>query len=149
MIGGDVMSKKVTIYLEDDTYTKISTSYKIRNFRTMSELVETALKEWLAKGMGQEVSGFLSKQLIAQIQSTIWMSEQRLNRTLFKIAVSDTELKHVLVSGFKRIDPDFLDKVADKSLREVRQKNGILDLKAVVEEIEDERERQAFLHGEE
>lgn len=143
------MSKKVTIYLEDDTYTKISTSYKIRNFRTMSELVETALKEWLAKGMGQEVSGFLSKQLIAQIQSTIWMSEQRLNRTLFKIAVSDTELKHVLVSGFKRIDPDFLDKVADKSLREVRQKNGILDLKAVVEEIEDERERQAFLHGEE
>lgn len=143
------MSKKVTIYLEDDTYTKISTSYKIRNFRTMSELVETALKEWLAKGMGQEVSGFLSKQLIAQIQSTIWMSEQRLNRTLFKIAVSDTELKYVLVNGYKRIDPDFLDKVYDKSVREVRQKNGILDLKAVVEEIEDERERQAFLHGEE
>ena len=143
------MSKKVTIYLEDDTYAKISTSYKIRNFRTMSELVETALKEWLAKGMGQEVSGFLSKQLIAQIQSTIWMSEQRLNRTLFKIAVSDTELKYVLVNGYKRIDPDFLDKVYDKSVREVRQKNGILDLKAVVEEIEDERERQAFLHGEE
>ena len=143
------MSKKVTIYLEDDTYTKISTSYKIRNFRTMSELVETALKEWLAKGMGQEVSGFLSKQLIAQIQSTIWMSEQRLNRTLFKIAVSDTELKYVLVNGYKRIDPDFLDKVYDKSVREVRQKNGILDLRSVVEEIQDERERQEFLREEE
>lgn len=143
------MSKKVTIYLEDDTYAKISTSYKIRNFRTMSELVETALKEWLAKGMGQEVSGFLSKQLIAQIQSTIWMSEQRLNRTLFKIAVSDTELKYVLVNGYKRIDPDFLDKVYDKSVREVRQKNGILDLRSVVEEIQDERERQEFLREEE
>ena len=143
------MSKKVTVYLEDDTYAKISTSYKIRNFRTMSELVETALKEWLAKGMGQEVSGFLSKQLIAQIQSTIWMSEQRLNRTLFKIAVSDTELKYVLVNGYKRIDPDFLDKVYDKSVREVRQKNGILDLKSVVEEIQDERERQEFLRQEE
>lgn len=143
------MSKKVTVYLEDDTYAKISTSYKIRNFRTMSELVETALKEWLAKGMGQEVSGFLSKQLIAQIQSTIWMSEQRLNRTLFKIAVSDTELKYVLVNGYKRIDPDFLDKVYDKSVREVRQKNGILDLKSVVEEIQDERERQEFLREEE
>ena len=143
------MSKKVTIYLEDDTYAKISTSYKIRNFRTMSELVETALKEWLAKGMGQEVSGFLSKQLIAQIQSTIWMSEQRLNRTLFKIAVSDTELKYVLVNGYKRIDPDFLDKVYDKSVREVRQKNGILDLRSVVEEIQDERERQEFFREEE
>ena len=143
------MSKKVTVYLEDDTYAKISTSYKIRNFRTMSELVETALKEWLAKGMGQEVSGFLSKQLIAQIQSTIWMSEQRLNRTLFKIAVSDTELKYVLVNGYKRIDPDFLDKVYDKSVREVRQKNGILDLKSVVEEIQDERERQEFFREEE
>lgn len=143
------MSKKVTVYLEDDTYAKISTSYKIRNFRTMSELVETALKEWLAKGMGQEVSGFLSKQLIAQIQSTIWMSEQRLNRTLFKIAVSDTELKYVLVNGYKRIDPDFLDKVYDKSVREVRQKNGILDLRSVVEEIQDERERQEFLREEE
>ncbi len=143
------MSKKVTVYLEDDTYAKISTSYKIRNFRTMSELVETALKEWLAKGMGQEVSGFLSKQLIAQIQSTIWMSEQRLNRTLFKIAVSDTELKYVLVNGYKRIDPDFLDKVYDKSVREVRQKNGILDLRSVVEEIQDERERQEFLRQEE
>lgn len=143
------MSKKVTVYLEDDTYAKISTSYKIRNFRTMSELVETALKEWLAKGMGQEVSGFLSKQLIAQIQSTIWMSEQRLNRTLFKIAVSDTELKYVLVNGYKRIDPDFLDKVYDKSVREVRQKNGILDLRSVVEEIQDERERQEFFREEE
>ena len=143
------MSKKVTVYLEDDTYAKISTSYKIRNFRTMSELVETALKEWVAKGMGQEVSGFLSKQLIAQIQSTIWMSEQLLNRTLFKIAVSDTELKYVLVNGYKRIDPDFLDKVYDKSVREVRQKNGILDLRSVVEEIQDERERQEFLREEE
>ena len=143
------MSKKVTVYLEDDTYAKISTSYKIRNFRTMSELVETALKEWLAKGMGQEVSGFLSKQLIAQIQSTIWMTEHRLNRTLIKIAVYYTELKYVLVNGYKRIDPDFLDKVYDKSVREVRQKNGILDLRSVVEEIQDERERQEFFREEE
>ena len=57
-------------------------------------------------------------------------------------SVSDTEMKHVLVNGYKKIAPDFLDKVRDRSEREVRLKNGILDLRTVVEEVQEERERE-------
>ena len=124
--------KQRTIYLEDDIYDKISAIYKIKNFSTISELVETAIKEWLAREAGQEASLYLSRQLVSTIENTIRLSEQRINRILFKLAVSDTELKHVIAEGYT-IDQKYLDKIHEKGIREVRQTNGILNLKDVIE----------------
>ena len=136
--------KQRIIYLDDEIFEKIVAVYKIKNFRTISEFVDNAIREWFARDAGQESSMYMSRQLVSMVENTIRLSEQRINRLLFKIAVSDTEMKHVLVSGYKRIDPDFLDKIHDKSVREVRQKNGTLDLRVIAEEVQEERERQSY-----
>ena len=137
------MKVRHSIILEEENYVAASTMYKLKNFRNVSELVNRALEEYIAREAGQTPMKLLSKEAVSVIENAVLLSERRINRLLFKIAVSDTEMKHVLVSGFKRIDPDFLEKIHDKSEREVRLKNGILDLRTIVEEVQDERERDS------
>lgn len=136
--------KQHIIYLDDELFEKIVAVYKLKNFRTISEFVDNTIREWFARDAGQESSMYMSRQLVAMVENALRMSEQRINRILFKIAVSDAEMKHVLVSGFKRIEPDFLTKIHDKSEREVRLENGILNLRKIVEEVQDERERRSY-----
>lgn len=137
------MKVRHSIILEEENYVAASAMYKLKNFRNVSELVNRALEEYIAREAGQTPMKLLSKEAVSVIENAVLLSERRINRLLFKIAVSDTEMKHVLVSGFKRIDPDFLEKIHDKSEREVRLKNGILDLRTIVEEVQDERERDS------
>ena len=128
------MAKKLrAIHLDDEIYEKISAVYKIKNFRTISEFVDNAIKEWFARDAGQEVSMYMSKQLVSLVENTIRMSEQRINRILFKIAVSDAEMKHVLAEYFS-LDEGFLEDAHDRSVLEVRQNNGILNLSQVMSE---------------
>ncbi len=138
------MVHKHTISLEDEAYDTAMIMYKRKNFSGVSDLINRALEEYLAREAGQTPLKLLSKEAVSVIENAILLSERRINRFLFKIAVSDTEMKHVLVNGYKRIEPDFLDKVRDKSEREVRLKNGILDLRTVVEEVQEGRERISF-----
>ena len=128
------MAKKLrAIHLDDEIYEKISAVYKLKNFRTISEFVDNAIKEWFARDAGQEVSMYISKQLVSLVENTIRMSEQRIKRILFKIAVSDAEMKHVLAEYFS-LDEGFLEDAHDRSIREVRQNNGILNLSQVMSE---------------
>ena len=137
------MTEKHAFFIEKEIYDTIIVMYKRKNYSCVSDLVNVALNEYLAREHGQAAIRILSKEAVSVIENAILLSERRINRLLFKVAVSDTEMKHVLVSGFKRIDPDFLDKIHDKSEREVRLKNGILDLRTIVEEVQDERERDS------
>ena len=136
------MTEKHAFFIEKETYDTIMVMYKRKNYSCVSDLVNVALNEYLAREHGQAAIRILSKEAISVIENAILLSERRINRFLFKIAVSDTEMKHVLVNGYKRIAPDSLDKVRDRSEREVRLKNGILDLRTVVEEVQEERDRE-------
>ena len=78
------------------------------------------------------VNRIISKDIATIVENTIQLSERRINRILFKLAVSDTELKHVIAEGYT-IDEKYLEKLHEKGIREVRQTNGILDLKQVIE----------------
>ena len=126
------MTEKHTIYLDTELFETISQIYKVKNFSSISELINKAVEEWLARETGQAASGYISKELVTLIENTILLSERRINRILFKLAVSDTELKHVIAEGYT-IDEKYLDKIHEKGIREVRQTNGILDLKKVIE----------------
>ena len=124
--------QKHRVSFNEDTYRMAESVYKIYNFSSVSELIDTAVAEWLAQKSGQMVSHYLSKEMASIIENTILLSERRINRILFKLAVSDTELKHVIAEGYT-IDEKYLDKIHEKGIREVRQTNGILDLKKVIE----------------
>ena len=126
--------KQRIIYLDDEVYEKIQAVYKIKNFRSISEFVDNAIKEWFAKDAGQEASMYMSRQLVSLVENAIRQSEQRINRVLYKLAVGDAELKYVVAIGSKFKKMELLPKIHDKSEREVRTTNGILNLKTIIEQ---------------
>lgn len=126
------MTGKHSIYLDTELFETISQIYKMKNFSSISELINKAVEEWLAREAGQIASTYMSKDLVTLIENTIQLSERRINRMLFKLAVSDAELKHVLATEYS-IDEKFLERIHERSEREVRLTNGMLNLKQVID----------------
>ena len=133
------MKVRHSIYFEQDTYESAVSICKLRNFSSISELINRALEEYLAREAGQTLTKLLSKEMISVVENTILMSERRINHILFKLAVGDAEMKHVMAEYFS-LDEGFLEEAHDRSIREVRQTNGILNLAQVMSEAREEKE---------
>ena len=133
------MKVRHSIYFEQDTYESAVSICKLRNFSSISELINRALEEYLAREAGQTMMKLLSKEMISVVENTILMSERRINHILFKLAVGDAEMKYVLAEYFS-LDEGFLEDAHDRSIREVRQNNGILNLAQVMSEAREEKE---------
>ena len=138
------MVRKHTISLDDDTYAKAMAAYRLHNFSGVSELIDTAVKEWLAREAGQVASSLLSSQLVSIVEETIRLSEQRINGFLFRLAVGDAELKYVLAeaSGYT---PEQMKGIHDHCEREVRLTNGLLNLEKYVQDAYEEKQRKKKL----
>ncbi len=66
------------------------------------------------------------------------LSERRINRILFKLAVGDAELKHVVAVASQFRDRDgILKRIHEKSEKEVRGNNGLLSLKTALEQTDE------------
>ena len=129
------MKVRHSIILEEDNYVAASAMYKLKNFRNVSELVNRALEEYLARQAGQRVESILSQEMVSVIENTILLSERRINRILFKLAVGDAEMKHVIAIASQFIDKDgLLKKIHEQSEREVRITNGLLNFNTVLEQ---------------
>ncbi|MBO4324073.1 MAG: hypothetical protein J5845_01565 [Lachnospiraceae bacterium] len=133
------MTEKHAFFIEKEIYDTIMVMYKRKNYSCVSDLVNVALNEYLAREHGQAAIRILSKEAVSVIENAILLSERRINRMLFKLAVGDAELKRVIAiaSRFKtRIH--LMDEIHEQSLREVRITNGILNLKNTLEHTNDD-----------
>ena len=133
------MTEKHAFFIEKEIYDTIMVMYKRKNYSCVSDLVNVALNEYLAREHGQAAIRILSKEAVSVIENAILLSERRINRMLFKLAVGDAELKRVIAiaSRFKtRIH--LMDEIHEQSLREVRVTNGILNLKNALEHTSDD-----------
>ena len=129
------MTEKHAFVLEKDVYDSIMATYRLKNFSCVSELVNQALKEYLAREAGQRAGTLLSQEMVSVIENTILLSERRINHILFKLAVGDAELKHVIAVASQFKDKDgILRKIHEQSEREVRITNGLLNFKTALEQ---------------
>ena len=134
------MVRKHTISLKDDTYTGAMAAYKLHNFSSVSELIDTAVQEWLAREAGQFAGDILSEQIASKIENTILLAERRINRILFKLAVGDAEMKHVIAIASQFQDRiELLAKIHEQSEREVRITNGLINFKTALEQLNGEK----------
>ena len=134
------MTEKHAFVLEKDVYDFIMATYRLKNFSCASELVNQALKEYLAREAGQFAGELLSEQIASKIENTILLSERRINRILFKLAVGDAEMKHVIAIASQFQDRiELLAKIHEQSEREVRITNGLLNFKTALEQLNGEK----------
>ena len=130
------MTEKHSFYLDAENYKTALAMYKTKNFSTISELMNTALKEWIVRNVSQKSMTFVAQELCAQVENSIQVFERRVSHMLFKLAVSDTELKHI-IAAYYSADEDYLREIHDRSIREVRVTNGLLNVSKMIQEKED------------
>ena len=128
------MRVRHSIFLEEENFLSANAMYKLKNFSCVSDLVNRALEEYLARQAGQRAEAILSQEMVSVIENTILMSERRINLILYKLAVGDAELKYVVAIGSKFKKMELLPKIHEKSEREVRVTNGVLNLKTIIEQ---------------
>lgn len=132
------MKEKHAFILKKDVYDSIMAIYRLKNFSCVSDLVNQALEDYLAREVGQKAGTLLSNDVVSVIENTILLSERRINRILFKLAVGDAELKHVVAVASQFRDRDgILKRIHEKSEKEVRGNNGLLSLKTALEQIDE------------
>ena len=128
--------QKHKITFNEDNYRAAEAAYRLHNFSSVSELINRALEEWLARNAGQRAAAVLSQEMISVIENTILLSERRINRILFKLAVGDAEMKHVIAIASQFQDRiELLAKIHEQSEREVRITNGLLNFKTALEQL--------------
>ncbi|MDO4317904.1 MAG: hypothetical protein Q4C48_06795 [Lachnospiraceae bacterium] len=119
---------KHTVWIGDEVWEKASARYEEYNFRSVSELIDQAVEFYLSYRAAGESEIYLSEALTQMLRSMIKLSEDRISRLLFKIAVEDAVMKNVLAAGFQ-ISPEQVEELRGQCVQEVRKLNGILALK--------------------
>ncbi len=122
------MKKKCTIWVSEDTLEKAQIKYKEYNFKSVSELTNTALDFYLGYRTSGEIENYLAEGLMQSLRSIVKSSEDRLARILFKIAVGDAEMKHLFAAALGLSSKE-VDKIRKHCLDEIKTMNGVLDLK--------------------
>lgn len=125
--------EKHKVTFQEETYQKAEKLYQVYHFNSVSELIDTAVAEWLLQKDGEMASRYASKEMKTMIENTIRQSELRINRMLYRLAVSDTEIKHILAESFT-IDGNYLLKLHDTSIREVRLTKGLVNLQDIIDD---------------
>ena len=133
------MIEKRTFFIDGESYKRIHAIYKLKGFKSPSALVNQAIRDWLTHDAGKEVSKYFREELHNELDS-IKMYQWRLSQALFRLAVSDAEIKRILATEYD-FDEESLVQIHDKCIREVRSTNGIVNIIETVKRIEEENDQ--------
>lgn len=119
---------KHTVCFDNKVWEKAQQHYEEYNFKSVSELIDTALDFYLSYRTTGEIENYLAEGLLQSLRSIVKTSEDRLARILFKIAVGDAEMKNLFAAALGLSSKE-VDKIRKHCLDEIKTMNGILDLK--------------------
>lgn len=125
-----MVTQKHRVTFNEENYLLANAIHKTYGFKNVSELINAALEEWIVRKTTKQASRYLSTEVAQIIEQTVGEIERRINRMMFKLAVSDAELKHVLVNAYE-LDEEEIQKMRPHCEQEVRKAQGLLPLEDV------------------
>ena len=131
---------KFPLYVYPDTMEKVDMLYKFDNCSSRTEFIEKAVRFYCGYLLNKESTAteFIAPQLASITEGIVKGSEQKLSRSLFKLAVEVGALTH-MVAAINEIDDDTLHKLRIMCVDEVKRINGIINFeKAVRYQMSDE-----------
>ena len=99
-------TQKHRVTFNEENYLLATAIHKTYGFKNVSELINAALEEWIVRKTTQQASRYLSKEVAQIIEQTVGEMTRRINRMMFKLAVSDAEMKHVLAHAYSMDEED-------------------------------------------
>ncbi len=125
--------QKHTIFLADEVWAEIQNAYKADGCTKLSEFVEKAVRFYLGYLKAKDAGEYLPRVLAQTLDGKLGALGSRIGGVLFKLAVNDDMLTHVLAAG-SDIDLAVLDKLRVQCVNETKQTHGVVDLKDALRE---------------
>ena len=125
--------QKHTIFLTDEVWAEIQSAYKADGCTKLSEFVEKAVRFYLGYLRAKDAGEYLPRVLAQTLDGKLAALGSRIGGVLFKLAVNDDMLTHVLAAG-SDIDLTVLDKLRVQCVNETKQTHGVVDLKDALRE---------------
>ena len=136
------VSNKMTVRLSDLTAYRLETGYQRDGSRSKNEFIEKAIVRYL-DSIEAEQSETLPIAIQSAIDGRLGMFEDRLTKLLFKLAVeADMGISSLL--SYLKYDPDYVQKLRAKSVKDVKATNGRLTFEQKVREKYDEGEDETW-----
>ena len=125
--------QKHTIFLTDEVWAEIQSAYKADGCTKLSEFVEKGMRFYLGYLKAKDAGDYLPRVLAQTLDGKLGALGSRIGGVLFKLAVNDDMLTHILAAG-SDIDLAVLDKLRVQCVNETKQTHGVVDLKDALRE---------------
>ena len=101
------------------------------NCQTQNEFIERAIRFYAGYVSGKEAMEYLPPTLVSAIRAAVKASEDRISRLLFKLAVEESMLMHI-ISHDTDITPDELEHLRGRCVRDVMRTRGMIGFKDIL-----------------
>jgi len=125
-------SSRIGVYIGDDLLARCDAAMEKTNADSRSEFIRDALEHYIAVINMQESSKVLTPALESVIGSKIALTEERINRIVFKLGVEVAMMNNILASTHN-IDPDSMDALRRYCTDEVASIGGRYRLEDAVD----------------
>lgn len=122
--------KRIGVYISEELLDQCDAAVEKSGADSRSEFICDAILHYIAVINMKENSRVLTPALESVIGSKIALTEDRINRMLFKVAV-ELAMQNHLTAGRYRYEDDYLDGLRDYCVQEVKALNGRMDLKEI------------------
>ena len=125
-------SSRIGVYIGDDLLARCDIAMEKTNATSRSEFIRDALEHYIAVINMQESSRVLTPALESVIGSKIALTEDRINRIVFKLGVEVAMMNNILASTHN-IDSDSMDALRRYCTDEIASIGGRYRLEDAVE----------------
>lgn len=123
--------ERIPVWLYPSTLKAIDKAMYQANRKSPSEFLEEAAQMYAGYISADSAVEYLPAALASAFRTTIQLSEDRVSRLLFKLAVEMSMMMNVLAIGLE-IDDTQMDRLRGQCIQEVKRSNGSITFKDVV-----------------
>ena len=124
---------RIGVYIGDDLLARCDATMEKTNAESRSEFIRDAIEHYIAVLNMQENSRVLTPALESVIGSKIALSEDRISRVVYTLAVEIAMLNHLYAAAYNT-EEDYLDWLRDHCKLEVAKVNGRMNLNDIANE---------------
>lgn len=132
-------SKKIkyAFHITPECMKAINEMYKKDGSSTRNEFIEHAVNFYIDFQKAGTLTNYLAPVIVRMVDAAVEVSEQRISRNLFKVAVELGKISH-MVAATNDIDDETVESLHRMCVDEVRRINGVINYESAVRFQKDE-----------
>ena len=128
----DEIKKKYALWIYPSTQHKVLEHYKDDNCASQSEFIDKAIRFYCGYLASENAHDYLPFSLSQAISGTLQVTEGRLSRLLFKLAVEMCMMMHIIAETTDLPDT-YLNRLRGRCVNEVKHSTGTVNLDKAVQ----------------